>query len=475
MYPLRPCAAAPAATESLIQRLDQLRATRAATALASVRQERLLEHQPADLIKSPPVGEQACSPAVIQKDIDDGFDNHFSVSTETGLNSRFYGKSSIFTLTVEVLTAASSLGIYFPSPPLSNHLVADGSVLNDGGAGPGVGTGELSENIARSLIKLYLQSVNVIYPFIDQDAANADLELYLRLSAGDEWDPANLHGDEAHTYFRVLMICAIASTIRSKHQLALVTLKNRCYSDAMRFVEEVTSEVSSRSLQAMLLLMIYCLLYPRKGNISRLLEFASRLSVQLGYHTEGNTPPENDEQQMSLRKNLFQSLYSIERLVGHYFGRPSDLPENLVTTFFGTSLDTAPGQLCFSDHTVRLMNIRSEIYKEIYLPAHAPFYDNHWYSTRFAALSQWHQELQKSDFSTSCALIHCDLLFHSSVIFLFQALILQTISTLGNAASQAASSYVLWAESYWSAGELIRLPNGTDLATLLTSVHKVDP
>lgn len=78
------------------------------------------------------------------------------------------------------------------------------------------------------------------------------------------------------------------------------------YQDALSCVEEVTSEVSPASLQALLLLTIFCLFYPRKGDIWKLLDYACRLTVELGYHTESNMNDviENDAQ-MKLRRSTF--------------------------------------------------------------------------------------------------------------------------------------------------------------------------
>lgn len=78
------------------------------------------------------------------------------------------------------------------------------------------------------------------------------------------------------------------------------------YYDSLPCVEEVTCEVSPASLQALLLLTVFCLFYPKKGNIWKLLDYACRLTVELGYHTEIEREGViEDESQKKLRRSTF--------------------------------------------------------------------------------------------------------------------------------------------------------------------------
>jgi hypothetical protein len=127
--------------------------------------------------------------------------------------------------------------------------------------------------------------------------------------------PQNLESSQAHQYFRINMICAIACANIARHEPIEHANSMVFFTAAVTCVEDVTSEVSPESLQALLLLIVLCLFYPRKGDLWKLLDYACRLSIELGYHTELDIENENEDQR-NLRRSTFWRLYAIERIVG---------------------------------------------------------------------------------------------------------------------------------------------------------------
>ncbi|GME51682.1 uncharacterized protein EYB26_002407 [Neofusicoccum parvum] len=235
------------------------------------------------------------------------------------------------------------------------------------------------------------------------------------------------------------------------------------YADALTCVEEVTSEVSQDSLRALLLLILFCLFYPRKGDIWKLLDYACRLSIELGYHTEQEVG-RVDERQRDLQRSTFWGLYAIERIVGQLFGRCSDLPEAIITTEYPTTVSspsTGPGfarELNIAHH-YRLVYLRSEIYQDLYLPATLPDFDLQWYKERHATLVAWRQELEFADDVTSLVAVTCNVGYCATICFLFQPLMLRALSKTTELATGDDSEdrpAIIPQDNYWAACELIK-------------------
>jgi hypothetical protein len=232
-------------------------------------------------------------------------DKHFPISSHPQ-RSRFFGASSVFTLSVSVLHHASSKGIissdYSPPSPLSGtsntqpeqkqHLAYES-----------YGQPEA----VRAHCRLYFVSSNVLYGIVDQTACDVDLDLYFRLRS-QRINGSTLHGPAAHTYFRISMICAISCATMARHDSKRGAESMAYYHDALPCVEEVTSEVGAESLQALLLLTVFLLFYPREGDIWKVLDYACRLCVELGYHTESSPDFSDgmiDEVELKLRGSTF--------------------------------------------------------------------------------------------------------------------------------------------------------------------------
>lgn len=378
------------------------------------------------------------------------FDNVFFIYTPAGLTTRYHGSSSIFSLTVEVLARAAASSFYQPTQAADAPPASSGAMLSELGIIKSAAITGVSRDTIQSLIEHYMSSINLTYPIIDEGALQADLDAYFSIIATPAFDSAKLKGLEAYQCFRISMLCSIACANKSRHQKNLRSHGDNFYSQATKCVEEITSAVTSQSLQALILLVIYCLFFPQKGNVWKLLDFACRLSIELGYHTEQHLELEDEGQQI-LRRKTFWCLYTIERMMGQFFGRPSDLPDAIITTELPRISSQTPGAP--QPGTVhRLMKLRSGIYNYLYLSTAIPLYDNNWVTEQYTSLIQLFQESEEDAASNSPINIDSHIAFHSSVIFLLQPGILQALSHLENEEPLSA----LPIESYISACELIQ-------------------
>lgn len=320
----------------------------------------------------------------------------------------------------------------------------------------------------QALVRLYLVSLNTMYGFVDQAQTATDLEAYQALRQQPNFSPDALHGDQAHRYFRITMMCAISCANQARYRPYRAAECFAYYAGAVACVEEVTSEASPASLQALLLLIVFYLFHPRRGDIWKLLDYACRLTIELGYHTEaehdqttigtarGEPEPEPAESQRKLRRSTFWGLYAIERIVGQLFGRGSDLPETMITTEYPSSLDTAipspgggdrPGtsgtdmssvdqatlQSMSIAHHYRLVYLRSEIFRTLYLPASPPDLGPEWLKDRYMTLHAWRRELEVSDELTGVATVTCDVGYDATICFLFQPMLLKALRATATA------------------------------------------
>lgn len=310
------------------------------------------------------------------------------------------------------------------------------------------------------LVQLYLVSLNTLYGFVDQEETHNDVQSYLTLRNQRALSPWTLQEGDKHRYFRITMMCAISCANQARYRPYRAAQSLSYCAEALNYVEDVTSEVSAPSLQALLLLIVFCLFYPRKGNLWALLDYACRLTIELGYHTEQQPgealwPEIETEAQSKLRRSTFWGLYAIERIVGQLFGRGSDLPETIITTEYPSSpypgiasglgpgatipvVDQASLQTMSIAHHYRLVYLRSEIFRSMYLPASPPNITLDWLKERYSTLYTWRQELTVSNDLEGVATVTCDVGYDATMCFLFQPLLLEALS--GRSANRVETS-----------------------------------
>lgn len=404
-------------------------------------------------------------------------------STSSAGRSRYWGSSSVFALTVEILHHAVTKGIISADDSIEAADVEEDHVEIPS---PYAQTAAPDSDI-QSLVHLYLISLNTMYGFVDQAETSADLQTYLALRQQPTFSPHALHGEQAHQYFRITMMCAIACANQTRYKPQRAAECLAYYNGAVACVEEVTSEASPASLQALLLLIVFCLFHPRKGDIWKLLDYACRLTIELGYHTEAEHDQTvgaetETEMQSKLRRSTFWGLYAIERIVGQLFGRGSDLPESIITTEYPSSLHIASGispvagsgvdhptlQTMSIAHHYRLVYLRSEIYHSMYLPASPPDLGLDWLKEKYSTLYAWRRELAVTDDLAGVATLTCDVGYDATMCFLFQALLLKALrATAAPAATETESEkdaqvsstderIIVASDPFYSAVNLIR-------------------
>ncbi|KAK5054581.1 hypothetical protein LTR84_001472 [Exophiala bonariae] len=385
------------------------------------------------------------------------FDKHFIVQNANPTCWQFLGSSSPYALIVEVLVhAQAKLGPMVHHPDYAGPefwLNAQSTEIQQ----PAQLRPTPSRSEVEMLINLYMATTNGLVVFVDSEDISHDIEVYLRHQSSNA---KYLTGRDAHQFFRVAMICAVASANKARHHSIYDTESMAYYAEGLQCVEEVTSEVNADALEALLLLIMFTLFYPRKGDIWKLLDFACRLSVELSYHTEPNDDYE-DERAKRRRRSIFWGLYTIERTVGQHLGRPSDLTEEIITAEYPATLtdstiaDPDSLQLILTSHYYRLTYIRSEIFRELYLPAIAPNLPRIWYEQNLEHIIAWRRELQFLDTGLGMGSMTCDMGFDSSICFLFQPLLLRALVATKDHILPQEVTEIIPRESYYSAVHVV--------------------
>lgn len=140
-------------------------------------------------------------------------------------------------------------------------------------------------------------------------------------------------------YFFLNLLFAIGEStqVLRSDTLRVVSFKRR----ALQFSKALYS--SSDRLEALagiILVAVYSLMRPNIPGVWYTMGSALRLTVDLGLHAEKlnrNYDPFTRE----LRRRLFWCVYSLDRQICSYFGRPFGIPEENITTRYPSMLDDA--------------------------------------------------------------------------------------------------------------------------------------
>lgn len=388
-------------------------------------------------------------------------DKHFIIEHANPTCWQFLGSSSPYALVVEVLVhAQAKLGSVVHHPDYAGPefwLNAQSTEVTE----PLQPRATPPRAEIEMLINLYMSTTNTLLVFFDPEDIALEVDTYLRHHGSNV---KYLTGKEAHHFFRVAMICAVAAANKARHHSAYDTESMAFYAEGLQCVEEVTSDVSPDALQALLLLILFTMFYPRKGDIWKLLDFACRLSVELNYHSEPNDEYE-DGKSRKKRRSIFWGLYCVERTMGQHLGRPSDLTEEIITAEYPVSLnestmaDPEALQVIQTCHYYRLTYLRSEIFRDLYLPAVAPTLPRMWYEQSIEQMLAWRRELQFLDTSLGMGTVTCEMGFDTSVCFLFQPLVLRALAATKEPMLGTEVTEVIPRESYHSAVKVVELYN----------------
>lgn len=121
--------------------------------------------------------------------------------------------------------------------------------------------------------------------------------------------------------FIVFMVLNIAAIIRVRarvHTLSPETF----YAAALHFSQDCFSHISLTTIQALTVLLVHCLLIPAEANVWTLTHLAMAHCVELGVHRDQPQGAHYEWDHQQLRRSIFYTIYSLDRLVLSCLKRP---------------------------------------------------------------------------------------------------------------------------------------------------------
>ncbi|KAG7881973.1 hypothetical protein KL935_002177 [Ogataea polymorpha] len=204
-----------------------------------------------------------------------------------------------------------------------------------------------SQQMSKFLLQKYIDTLQIYYPI-------HNIPQLLLLQTNIYERPQEISRYEKYTFF---MIMAIASQ-KLTHADAIRNpfTPNEYYNTASRYLENILGNRSEKSLQALLLLVIWKLesdaLEDDNGDLWYLSRFCMSLAMELGVHRYNPTwsfGEERDEQ----RNRLFWCSYIADRSVAMKFGRGLSLRTK--------AIDTPLPKLLKDDYIINLKTSYNEV------------------------------------------------------------------------------------------------------------------
>ena len=201
---------------------------------------------------------------------------------------------------------------------------------------------------------------------------------YYRIITRDEFDHhlslffSDAPNDHAESAIVVHIISAISTFYLGaiEGNAMASNLAEIQYEKALHLLPTILPYRTIETLQTILLVLLYSFLNPQKPVTWHLLGAALRLATFLRLH-EDNAVTDNAKD-INVRRNLFWTLYSIDRAVGNTLGRPTALQDVDILTPFpeldtdGTHDSYPAANAAIASHCFQIRRLQSEAADVLY-------------------------------------------------------------------------------------------------------------
>lgn len=279
-----------------------------------------------------------------------------------GSSSRYFGETSILGKllsapplpgVVQVMSVNRTCRLPSTAPSMSHELLLRS-------------VHELSRDFLESLARGYLDEVETFYPVLGKALISdmiGDIHERPSMSTG------SLRHDPAHSEAILCLMVAISLAIPFEARSTSLQISTVYFERALALQSSRTNSLFSNStvtsLQFQLLLCLYVWFDPSAGNLSRLVNAACRMCLDL-LESQDLKPEETATVHI-----LFRTAYILDTIVAVAYGRPNYLPEwkNLESmvvntgTLDGRSDDADGNNLSFMVYN--LARLRSTIHQDI--------------------------------------------------------------------------------------------------------------
>ncbi|KAL2838073.1 fungal-specific transcription factor domain-containing protein [Aspergillus pseudodeflectus] len=189
-----------------------------------------------------------------------------------------------------------------------------------------------SEEVALNLIEIFLDQYQLQYPIVSQEwLVQKTHEFYLQRSSLD----GSLPGDTC-TAFVLQMVFAISLLSISKGDQGddALSLAEGFYASAMSTLTNVMENKGLKTLQCLLLLLLYSLLHLSATPIWHISGLSLRMCIDLGLQSEASIKVSPNgiasDLEIDFKRRLFWATYTLDRTLSIMLGRPFTLEDKYI-------------------------------------------------------------------------------------------------------------------------------------------------
>lgn len=307
---------------------------------------------------------------------------------------------------------------------------------------------------AERLMDIYFQQGNPQFPIlhrpsydlefrrlcdrVDREGGSFNTRGLTPGTSGDNRDPDRIQ-HSADLYF-ANMAFAIASAMTTSTK----SMPEQYHASAMLHMDSLFLSISLTNnrlagLKGILLLALYSIMRPAAPGVWYVLGTALRLAVDLGLHQEPAKAEKMwDALALDERRRLFWCVYSLDRQVCVYLGRPFGLADDAIKTPFPEDVPDEyisvsgihpdgigkRSSRTIAIHMFRIRQLQSEIQQVLYqtseIPRRFSGLDN-WRANMETRLKIWQQDVPKNKSDTGCGynVLFIDLNYQQTRLLLY--------------------------------------------------------
>ncbi|CAM1501199.1 Fc.00g103610.m01.CDS01 [Cosmosporella sp. VM-42] len=250
-----------------------------------------------------------------------------------------------------------------------------------------------SQETAMNLLEVFFGQYQVQYPILMEDEFTAVVaNRYQRAGVG-------VHREDPWTEFMLNMTFASSLVCLSQENREALGLAQGFSSNAMAEFSTIMQIKGVRTLQCLLLLLLYSVLSSSSAPIWYISGLCMRMCVDLGLHSERTISVsgkgEATEDEIDTKRRLFWVTYTFDRTLSIMLGRPFTLDDATIDVKFPEhSLPT--GKRSQILHWLKLQQLQSEIVSRLYIirdeTSHPQCNLSTWIAEMTQQLATWNDE-----------------------------------------------------------------------------------
>ncbi|KAI1337793.1 putative C6 transcription factor [Xylariaceae sp. FL0016] len=182
------------------------------------------------------------------------------------------------------------------------------------------------DELGGAILNAYFNQLHARYPFLDPDEV---WRLHAKRMILKATPVHQLTKSERFGLFKLYMLYAIGAMLLQLTEKHTTSTPESYYMAALQHVVAARESRTTQNIEAMAILVLYHLRSASSHGIWYMIGLAMRTCIDLGLHAKRN---ENglDPFTIQMRRRLFWSVYSLERVIAISLGRPQSIPDRQI-------------------------------------------------------------------------------------------------------------------------------------------------